>query len=99
MPEKQITIQDLAEMVNRGFLDVHKRLDQTTTKPEVAALHAEVKDFRKDVEERFQTIEDDVRDIKIAMGPLMRTVAALESDVQNLNVRVNRLERKVGFVK
>ena len=85
MAKRHMTIEDVAGMVKRGF-------DQTSTKQD---LH----EFRKEVNDRFNTVEDDIRDIKIALGPLVRVVAALESDVRSLHARVSRLERKTGLAR
>ena len=85
MARKQITIEDLALMVQKGFA-------QTVTK-------AELQDLRKDMLEHFSLLEDDIRDLKTVAGPLVRIVAALENDVRSLNIRMNRLERKVGLAK
>lgn len=60
MANKKITIENLAVMIKKGF-------DQTASKQELA-------DFRKEVRERFMTVEDDIKDIKIALGPLVRDV-------------------------
>ena len=85
MAKEKMTIEDLAVMVKRGF-------DQTASKQDLAEL-------RKEFHERMSNIEDDVHDIKGALGPLVHMVAAMDTDIRNLNMRVNRLERKVGLGK
>jgi len=92
MAKNNLKIDDLAVMINRGFSDIHKRLDLTAAKQELQEL-------RKDMTEALRIIADDVHDLKIAMGPLVRVVAALETDIRNLNMRVNRLERRFGLAK
>lgn len=94
MAKKEITIEDLALMVQKGFA-------QTATKAELRELatKAELQDLRKDMLEHFGLLEDDIRDLKTVAGPLVRIVAALEYDMRNLNIRVNRIERKVGLAK
>lgn len=105
MAKKNLKIDDLAVMINRGFSDVHKRLDHTATKQELQdmrkemATQQELQELRKDMTEALRIIADDVHDLKVAMGPLVRVVAALETDVRNLNMRVNRLERRSGLAK
>ena len=89
MPKQKMTIEDLAVMVKRGFDDVTGRM---ATKQDVA-------DLRKEFHERISNVEDDVHDIKIALGPLVHVVATLDTEVKNLNMRVNRLERKAGLAK
>lgn len=85
MARKQMTIEDLALIVQKGFAE-------TATK---TGLH----DLRKDLSDRMDLIEGDLRDLKITMGPLVRIVAAQENNLRSLNLRVNRLERKAGFTK
>lgn len=57
------------------------------------------KDMLQLVVEGMDMIREDIRDIKITLGPLVRMVAALDTDVQHLMTRVARLEQKSGFVK
>lgn len=89
-----MTIEDLAILVKRGF-------DQTATKQELKemATKQDIHELRKDVTERLDAIEDDIRDLKIAVGPLVRIVAALETDVRSLHLRLGRVERKIGLAK
>lgn len=89
MAKRKMTIEDLAVLIKRGF-------DQTATKQE---LKEWLYELRKDITERLDAIEDDIRDLKIAVGPLVRIVAALETDVRNLHVRLGRVERKIGLAK
>lgn len=86
MAKKKMTIEELAGMVKRGF-------DNTATKGDLKRLE----DIIKVMDDRISNLEDDVHDIKITMGPLVRMVVALESDMKSLSTRVNRLERKAGF--
>ena len=89
MAKQKMTIEDLAVMVKRGFDDTTSRM---ATKQDLVEL-------RKEFHERMSNVEDDVHDIKIALGPLVHVVAVLDTDVKNLNMRVNRLERKAGLAK
>ncbi len=84
-------------MVKRGF-------DRTATKDDIRnmATKDDIHDVKDDIRllhDRINTLEDDVHDIKVAMGPVVRVVAALDSDVKGLNLRVLRLERKVGLTR
>ena len=92
MSKQKMTIEDLAVMVKRGF-------DQTASKQDLADLRKEFWDVHKHFDERLRLIEDDIRDIKAALGPLVHMVAAMDTEIKNLNMRVNRLERKVGLAK
>ena len=84
MLKQKMTIEHLAVMVKRGFDDVTSRM---ATKQDLAEL-------RKEFHERMSNIEDDVHDIRGALGPSVHMVAAMDTDIRNLNMRVNRLERK-----
>ena len=92
MTKKNLKLENLAVIINHGFNGVQKRLDQTSTKQEVQEL-------RKDMTESLRIISDDVHDLKVAMGPLVRVMAAFETDVRNLNLRVNKIERRVGLAR
>lgn len=83
--KKNITLEDLATMVQKGF-------QETATK-------AELSDFGKDVFEEFDRIHSDIRDIKATLGPLVRVTAHQEQQIQDLYMRVHRLERKAGLEK
>ena len=71
-----MTIEDLAVMVKRGF-------DQTASKDDLAhglgELRKEFWEANKLFNDRLGVVEDDVHDIKVALGPLVRVVAALEN--------------------
>ncbi|MDP3772450.1 MAG: hypothetical protein Q8Q94_03705 [bacterium] len=91
MPKK-ITIETLAEMIRRGF-------HETATK-------SELEELRKHGDENFRLLADDIRlvkedvhDMKITLGPLVRTVVQMEHELQNFHLRLSRLERKTGIAK
>lgn len=90
MSKKGTTIEGLAVMVKKGFDAMDKRMDQMATKTELQEL-------RKEVFDQFELIHADIRDIKIAIGPLVRVISALESEVRSLRMRIDRLEKKAGF--
>ena len=66
---KKITIEKLAEMVHKGFLE-------TARKDELTSLRKDTNEGFRLVAEASDLIRADVRDIKITLGPLVRTVAA-----------------------
>ena len=92
--KKHSTIEDLAVMIKRGF-------DQTATKDELKPLvtKEELRELRRDMTEEFERINADLRDIKVSLGPLVRIVAAMESELKSHRLRIERLERKVGLAK
>ena len=85
MKKKQVKIEDLAVMIKNGF-------DQTATKQELQEL-------RKDTAGMFDLMMREMRDVKITLGPLARTLAAHDVDIINLHRRVERLEKRVGSLK
>ena len=91
-----MTIENLAVMVKRGFDDVTGRM---ATKQDLADLRKEFWEANKLFNDRLNLIEDNVHDIKVAFGPLVHMVAAMDTEIKNLNMRVNRLERKAGLAK
>ena len=63
------------------------------------AKKQELNELRKDVLEEFKRIEADIHDIKVTLGPLVRAVAIMEREIQNLNTRLSRVERKTGLAR
>ncbi|MDP3745872.1 MAG: hypothetical protein Q8Q88_02380 [Phenylobacterium sp.] len=78
-------LDDLAMMTQKGFQYIESKMA--------------TKDMLAVVVESIDLVRQDVRDIKITLGPLVRTVASLDTDMQHLTVRVARLEQKGGLVK
>lgn len=89
---KEITLEQLAQMIQRGF--------------EEAASKKELQAVREDMVQRFQAVNNnidalhsEIREIKLALPPLLRTVVQLEVEVTELRQRVIRLEKKAGLAK
>ena len=111
MAKKKMTIEGLATLMQREFRGIGKdmatkeELQNATkglaTKDELRnlATKGELLDFRKDMTESLRILHEDVKDIKGSLGPLVRVVAAQESEMKNLHIRVYRLERKAGLAK
>ena len=77
MPEK-ITLEQLAQMVQRGF-------EHTARKKELENLRSEMHQHFDDINRRFQgvdqhldVLEYEVKEIKATLDPLVKTVAVLE---------------------
>lgn len=97
MAKKKLTIDGLAArmekgfesmavMVKHGFDGVNKRFDRIEAR--IVTL-----------EDCVRILQDNVHDTKIAHGPLVRMVAAMEVEHQQVLQRLLRLERKVGIGK
>jgi septal ring factor EnvC (AmiA/AmiB activator) len=88
-----ITLEQLAQMIQRGF-------EHTSTKEDFKRLEGRLDDVdnRFDgVERRLDSIEYELKEIKTVLGPLVRTVAVMEMDIHDLQSRVQRLEKKAGL--
>ena len=96
MPE-DITLEELARMVQGGFEQVGQ--DIKSFREEVNARFQDVDSRFQAVDNRLDSIESEIREIKNVLGPLVRTVAALEVDFQTLQRRVERLEYKLGLTQ
>lgn len=90
--KKEITIDDLAVMVQKGFQGVDKRFESIEDR-------MVTKDMLSIVVDSIDIIREDVRDIKIRLGPLVHMVAAMDTDIAHLNIRVTRLEQRGGLIK
>jgi hypothetical protein len=94
---KPTTVEQLAAMVQRGF-------ESTASKTELEAFRAETRESFASVTSAMQAIVDtmdlmraDLRDIKVTLGGLVRTVTVLEESVQTLDKRVTRLEERANL--
>ena len=84
MAKKNITIDDLAVMVQKGFNAVDKRFDGMATKTELSALHNEMnKRFdgvvtKAEMNRRFDGLEDRV------LASHQKRIEKLEAEVKEL---------------
>ncbi len=79
-------------MIKRGF-------DGTPTKQDFRDLRTEMRGGFSSIAGSLSAIHEDIQDIKVALPPLLRTVAQMELDVGDLKKRVLKVERKVGLAK
>ena len=110
---KKITIERLAVMIQNGFQETasKKEVDERFNAIDerfnaIDGKFNAIDGKFKAVDGTFRAIVDqldimsaDIRDIKITLGPLVRMVAALDTDVQDLQMRMKRLEQRVGATK
>ena len=103
---KNITIEELAEITQQKFLANRKRFDERFDGLEhkVDGLEHRFDGLEQRVDNGFKALAEildgmrqDLHDIKIAQGPLIRTVSALEGEVQNLRARLEHVEQKLGI--
>jgi len=89
--KKEITVDDLAMMIQKEFSELREANKQFAT--EFSKLHEMDRLF---VDE-FDRVRSDIRDIKTTLGPLVRIIAQQEREMMDLQLRLNRVERKVGI--
>lgn len=94
--KKNFAIDDLAIMIQKGFSDVNERM---TTRKEVNERFQQVDEKINLIVEGMDFIRADIHDIKLTLGPLVRTVTQMENELQKFHLRLSRLERKTGIAK
>ena len=80
--KKETTLDQLAQMVAKGFDSIEKRLDNHES-------------IFKTMNLRIDGLEGDVRDIKNSIGPVIRMSAMQDKELSDLKHRVSRLEKLV----
>jgi chaperonin cofactor prefoldin len=85
---KPMTLDDLAVMINQGFMETQKHIDQSIGK---------VEGVLKDVVEELHATHEDVRYVRNTVTMLVKSDAAQDAALKTLAVRVTRLENKVGL--
>ena len=110
MVEKKVTLEELAEMISRGFEATATKVELQGVRDEVQSARDEAQSFREHVENEFQSVRSELgmfrnetvselKEIKTVLGPLVRIVAGLEIDLRDVRSRVTRLEQKAGITK
>lgn len=88
MPKKKSIeeqVEELARVTKRGFDDLESRM---ATKQDIRLIA-----------DSLDLIQQDIHDLKVTMGPLLRTVTALEMELRMHAKRIERLERHAGMAK
>ncbi len=75
-------IENLARMTEHGFAEARKQADERF----------------KLILDRFHKVEADITDIKRALGPIVQMLATTDREMADLELRLRRVERKVGLV-
>ncbi len=94
---KEVSNEDLAHLIDslarataKGFNNVQdkfSKIEDTANKR------------FKLIIDRFERVEDDVTDIKRALGPLVQVMALGDKEMSEVKLRLTRVERKVGLTK
>jgi chaperonin cofactor prefoldin len=92
---KPTTLDDLATMINQGFTQTQKHLDQRLDTMENRL--GKVEKVQKDMLEELSATHEDVRYIRNTVNMLVKSDAAQDAAIKTLTARVTRLEKKVGL--
>lgn len=87
-PPQPTTLDDVALMINQGFTETQKHIDQSIGKVECVL---------KDVVEELHATHEDVRYVQNTVTMLVKSDAAQDAVLMTLTARVTRLEKKVGL--
>ena len=80
---KKITIETLAVMIQNGFKETASRKEVDERFNAIDGKFKAVDGIFKVIVDQLDLMRADIRDIKITLGPLVRMVAALDTDVQD----------------
>ena len=80
---KKITIEILAVMIQNGFKETASRKEVDERFNAIDGKFKAVDGTFKAIVDQLDLMRADIRDIKIILGPLVRMVAALDTDVQD----------------
>jgi predicted nucleic acid-binding Zn-ribbon protein len=95
--KKPTTLDDLGAMMNQGFTETQKHIDQ-----QLDVLRGEMKgmkDTMTDMADELTATHEDVRYVRNTVTMLVKSDAAHEAAIECLRKRVERVERKVGIAK
>jgi hypothetical protein len=100
--KKEMTIEDLAKIMQQGFSDADVKTDKKIEKLAVMVQNGFLEMDSK-FSKLFNVLADsqelmkgDIRDIKTTLGPLVMISGMQDREVSDLKTRVARLERKAG---
>jgi hypothetical protein len=92
---KATTLDDLAAMINEGFTQTQKHIDQRLDGME--GRLDKMDDVLKDMAGELTATHEDVRYLRRSMSMLVRNDAAQDAAIKTLAARVTRLEKTVGL--
>lgn len=85
--KKNITLDDLAGMVKRGFDGVDKRFNETAKKGDIDRIESALRNFREE-----NALEHE--EIKLRLSQV-----AYRFELEEMDKRLKRVEAKVGIIK
>ena len=104
--KKGISLDGLAVMIQRGFSSTVNKEEFISFKDEMYDFKDEMLSFKSKTEsalyninEKLQTIDGRIDAIEKTLGPLVHVTGALQREYRNHELRISKLERKVGVDK
>jgi septal ring factor EnvC (AmiA/AmiB activator) len=97
MANKRMTIEDLAEVMQRTMVS---KEDIKVVREEITGVKdrvVNVEHIQKDILNELNATHDDVRYVRTTITMLAHTDAAHEAAIESLTARMARIEKKVGF--
>jgi hypothetical protein len=91
-PQKELTLDDLARMVQEGFAQTASKQELQTLRDDVTTLRQDVTILRRDMDAGFL-------DLKHELKTLNEKAPDLEADVADHELRIKALERHTGLAK
>lgn len=89
---KKITLEKLAQMVQRGFSETATKGDLAKLGEYVRTLEKRIESFEKNMDYGFDQLSQSLKGIKEELVSLDQSV-----DVHDLQIRVKRLEKKANL--
>ena len=96
-PIKKMTIEKLGQMSQREFLSIGGRFDKVDERFDKVDEDARL--LRRDMEAGFGALAEILKSIRADLKDIKSDVATVNEDYQELRIRVERLEKKVGLAK
>ncbi len=94
--KKEITIDDLAIMVQGGFAGQDKRFDVLENRFDVLEKRVDGLDRSMfEVKLKLDSIDDRMKNIENILGPLVMVVDAMKTSFKNHEMRIAKLERQL----
>ena len=96
MPEKKMTIEDLAEVIQRTMAS-KEDLKQLATKKELGEVREELGQVRTGLREvvgEMGNMREDIHYIRTTMTMLVQNDTAQDAEIGKLDIRVGKLEQK-----
>ena len=90
--QKKITLDDLARLVQDGFMENAQRFAQVASKADLELLHSDMNILRNDMNAQFVDLKHDLK-------PLKEHDNEYGADISEIRGRLNVVDKKLGIRK